>query len=298
MVGSIPAMTRVGEMSWFWLLTERGNWLFAQNGCIIENMYTHQTVENFAKERLLIRQTISALTDEYFARNFRTRTATDYARYGFLRRLQTLVRCVDNVFRILPPDRIDIPSSEETGDGIINIQAFVFNLFGCLDNLARIWVEESSLRKKDGSEFPDAWIGMGPKNTDVRSSFSTDFQDYLKNFDKWFVNLENFRHALAHRKPLYVPPFNISPKNYENYRSIDIAKHDALISRNRAEYDRLRSEQRSLTMFLPVISGSIDENSLPIQFHPQLLSDLKTIENIGRRLLTELDRASSERARC
>jgi hypothetical protein len=43
---------------------------------------------------------------------------------------------------------------------MINIQAFVFNVFGSIDNLAWIWVQEKSLAKEDGSAIPSAWVGL------------------------------------------------------------------------------------------------------------------------------------------
>jgi hypothetical protein len=88
---------------------------------------------------------------------------------------------------------------------MINIQAFVFNVFGSIDNLAWIWVREKGLAMDDGLPIPNAWVGLGKKNRFVRHSFSTEFQEFLKGLNDWFDHLDDFRHALAHRIPLYYP---------------------------------------------------------------------------------------------
>lgn len=43
------------------------------------------------------------------------------------------------------PNELNIPDDDVILDITINIQSFVFNLFGCIDNLARIWAEENNL---------------------------------------------------------------------------------------------------------------------------------------------------------
>lgn len=60
----------------------------------------------------------------------------EYTFHGFMRRLGTLSPCVQNVYSLYMPDRTDIPSREICADLAINLQAFVFNVFGYLDNLA------------------------------------------------------------------------------------------------------------------------------------------------------------------
>src|SRR3546814_11603884 len=49
-------------------------------------------------------------------------------------------------------------------------------------------------------------IGLRPKSKKVRASLPQELQDYLSGHDEWFRYLENYRDALAHRVPLYIPP--------------------------------------------------------------------------------------------
>src|SRR5712671_1522714 len=89
---------------------------------------------------------------------------------------------------------------------VICIQAFTFNAFACLDNLAWIWVCEKKLTTEQGDPIPAGKVGLGKKCKLVRRSLPADIRKYLKSLDAWFDHLENFRHALAHRIPLYIPP--------------------------------------------------------------------------------------------
>lgn len=78
---------------------------------------------------------------------------------------------------MIPPERADIPSRDELTDATINIQSFVFNVFGGIDNLAWIWVWEKGQKRSDATPIADEHVGLGPKNTSVRSTLSQEFQD-------------------------------------------------------------------------------------------------------------------------
>jgi len=111
----------------------------------------------------------------------------EYTLHGFLRRLGTLQRCIQNVYFLYPPTRSDIPSRETCVDLTINLQSFVFNVFGCLDNLAWIWVIEHHLQNTKGSSLRDNQVGFLKKI--IKSSFTVDFQNYLDNLHQWFTHL-------------------------------------------------------------------------------------------------------------
>ncbi len=208
----------------------------------------------------------------------------------FSRRLKTLVRCIENTFEILPLDQVDLPTSEELSDVNINLQAFIFNVFGCVDNLAWIWVCEKTLTKDNGSPIPKEWVGLRKKNKSVRDSFSPEFLEYLNGLDEWFAHLENFRDAVAHRIPLYIPPYIITEDNEAAYRDFDDRKSDAFNRGALEDYDRLSAEQDALGVFRPIMTHSLAENAKSVVFHAQLLADFNTIEELGRKMLEELDR--------
>ena len=252
--------------------------------------FSQEALQRLEEEYLTVSGKHARLLEAYLKRSYNDARAREHAQHGFSRRLKTLVRCIDNTFEILPPDRVDLPTSEELSDANINLQAFVFNVFGSVDNLAWIWVAEKKLTKDDGSPIPHEWVGLRKKNKLIRNSFSAEFQEHLKGLDKWFDHQENFRHALAHRIPLYVPPYVITEDKKAAYRDFEDRITVALNPGALEDYDRLSAEQDALGVFRPVMTHSFEEQAKPVDFHPQLLDDFNTIEELGRKMLEELNR--------
>jgi hypothetical protein len=243
--------------------------------------FTSEQVAEFAAERAAIEQKYYELLGAYAAHGYRNSRAREFAMQGFCRRLKTLMRCVRIVFDKLPPDRDDLPSEDDRTDGAIALQAFVFNLFGSIDNLAWIWVLEKSVTKADGSNLSPSKIGLGPKNVEVRASLPVAFRVRLEALRPWFENLENYRHALAHRIPLYIPPYVVRKSDELAYRDLIKRLDDAFDRDDRADYERLLSDQEKLVQFSPYIAHSFEERSMPIAFHPQLLADFNTLVEIA-----------------
>ncbi len=252
--------------------------------------FSQKALQHLEKEYLTVSGKYARLLEAYLKRRYIVARAREHAQHGFSRRLKTLVRCIDKTFEILPPDRVDLPTSEELSDANINLQAFVFNVFGSIDNLAWIWVAEKNLTKDDGSPIPNEWVGLRKMNKLVRDSFSPEFQEYLNGLDEWFDYQENFRHAVAHRIPLYVPRYVITDDTEAAYRNFEDRKTDALNRGALEDYDRLSAEQDALGVFRPVMTHSFEEDAKSVVFHSQLLADFNTIEELGRKMLEELDR--------
>jgi hypothetical protein len=100
--------------------------------------------------------------------------------------------------------------------------------------------------------------------------------------------VDNYRHALAHRIPLYIPPYCVDPTNQARYAGLDTQKTLALARGDLAGHDRLRAEQRGIEFFRPWMQHSYGEGARPLVFHPQLLANFNTIEEIGRCALDAL----------
>ncbi len=252
--------------------------------------FTDENLQQLIREHGEIQGKYQGLSDRFLSRGYNDARAYEHVTQGFLRRLETLVRCIDNVFKNIPPDQTDVPGRDELLDGAIGIQAFIFNVFGSIDNLAWIWVLEKHLKKADGSEISQGSIGLAPKYKRVRRSLSTPFQDYLKGLDSWFEYLENYRHALAHRIPLYIPPYTVPRSNEKAYRDFEVKKGEAVKRADAVGYDSLSAEQMKLVAFTPLIKHSFFEGSDPFVFHPQMMADFNTVLELGEKLLEELDR--------
>ena len=254
-------------------------------------MYYHaDALKEMSANYQALQGKLNQLIETYFFREFKNPRAREHATHGFPRRLKVMVRCIDNVFEKIPPDRADIPSRDELTDATINIQSFVFNVFGGIDNLAWIWVCENGQRRRDATPIRDEYVGLGPKNSSVRSTLSQEFRDYLKGLDKWFEHLSNLRHALAHRIPLYIPPYVIAKPDEAAYRDFEVKMGEAIKQHQFSEYDRLSIEQLKLGRFRPWVQHSFEEGAKPVVFHPQMLADFSTIDDLGRMMIKELDR--------
>jgi hypothetical protein len=79
--------------------------------------------------------------------------AKEYLQHGLSRRLSTMVQMVQTVFELLPPADEAIPENVTVMAATACIQNFVMNAFGCLENLAWIWVLEKDIRGKGGAEL-------------------------------------------------------------------------------------------------------------------------------------------------
>jgi hypothetical protein len=234
-------------------------------------------------------QTIGPKADKlllrYVAQAFRQEKAKEYARHGFARRVQTLRRCIENVFRILPPTAVKIPTKEKLHDAQINIQAAVANTYGCIDNLAWVWVHEKRLN------VTPQQVGLRKHNTAIRRSLSQGFRKYLDGLEGWFEYITDYRHALAHRIPLYIPPGNVRPKDVEIYNDLEQRMTQALSELKTDEYKQLSAKQSKLLVFQPIAGHSIGEMKAPYYFHPQLIADFLTIEELADKILIELRHA-------
>lgn len=251
--------------------------------------FTDDALDRIQGEYALLQAKYNKLISSYYGHRFLFPESMEHAQHGFMRRLGTLLRCVRNTFRVLPPDRGDEPPErDEVLDATINIQAFTFNIFGAIDNLAWIWVTETQLKRNDGSPIPNSWIGMGPNNIHVRKSMSKEFQKYLSSLNGWFKHLENFRHALAHRIPLYIPPYTVSPDRQKEWQKFEKEIMEAVARGDVEAEAQIKQQQRPLCKFRPLMMHSYGEQSQPMVFHPQLIADFMTIEELAVKFLSEL----------
>lgn len=252
--------------------------------------FTEDVLLKIRSEHDAVHKKRMELLEAYLTHPYTNAKAQEYAQHGFSRRLRIIERCIYNTFMILPPEKDNLPEQEDLLDATINIQSFVFNAFGCIDNLAWIWVSEKGITKIDGSPIPKGFVGLGKKNKLVRRSFSPEFLEHLKTRDDWFDHLENFRHALGHRIPLYIPPYGVREDKKASYQKLEDRMREALAHRDIAEHARLSALQKALCVFKPCMTHSFEENAKFVVFHAQLLADFNKIEELGQKMLEELSR--------
>jgi hypothetical protein len=246
--------------------------------------YSKKVLQNIREQRARIQGKSNSLMMQFASYRFANELAGEYARHGFARRIQVLARCTKNVFKSIPAGTVRVPTRERLLDASINLQAFYTNAFGCIDNLAWIWVHERGLAGK----IKRGDVGLRKNNWKVRTTFSPELQAFLSSRDDWFEYLAEFRHALGHRIPLYIPPGCVRPKDVDAYNDLQRRMGAAMAAIRPAEYDRLLEEQKKLHIFQPITTHSFKEATGTIRFHQQVLVDFLTVEELALKMLAEL----------
>lgn len=212
----------------------------------------------------------------FFQQQLRNKDSHEFLVHGFLRRLEVLKRCIDNIFILCPLETSVLLEKDVLLDVAINLQTFVLNVFGCFDNLAWVFVKEKGIKINRGR--------VGFLKDVLDDSIMSELSDELKNYleserhDKWRKYLKDFRDALAHRIPLYVPPQGLPPDSQRKYKEIEDEKNRALLAQDFKKYYELDSKQGALGVPLFVMKHSFSEDgSRPMVFHSQVIADFKTV---------------------
>jgi hypothetical protein len=96
---------------------------------------------------------------------------------------------------------------------------------------------------------------------------------------------KNYRDALAHRIPLYVPPSVLSGADREKYleleaqlQTLDLTKYE-----NFEIYEDIIEQQKQLGRASPFFAHSVGEEGRPMFLHAQVLADYATTEEVVQR---------------
>lgn len=203
--------------------------------------------------------------------------AKEYMLHGVGRRLKLLSRCVSNVFHLFPPARTNPLASEDLDEVQISLHAFVMNLYGLYENLAWTFV----LRHHLDEELKDRRrIGMFLKTT--QQYLPQPMRDYLTSDTllKWQNDyLKNYRDALAHRIPLYIPPAIYNREQAREYHALNQSEWDCIGGQKWDELEQVRDHINELGSACPMFFHSFGDEpqAKPIYLHPQMVCDAKTV---------------------
>ena len=205
----------------------------------------------------------------------------EFLRHGSGRRISVLWRSLKNIFDIFLPDIEKPLGIEAVGNAQINLHAFVINLSGTLDNLAWIYVIKHDLEATIGGRQS---IGLFSPKT--MRHLPEPIQNYLNSptMTSWAKQyLKEYRDALAHRIPLYIPPAAYTSDETAHYQRLEEAKNECMTNHEWEKIDAIDEEQsmigRPCVVFLH--SNSDDEELRPVYLHPQILCDAMTIVEFG-----------------
>lgn len=209
----------------------------------------------------------------------------EYMFHGVGRRLNVLQYTIANVFSRFPPSTEEMLDRETLINVQINLQAFFINLIGVFDNWAWCFVHLHQLETHVG----------GRLNVDM---FKNQTQRFLpqplrrhllsENIIKWHSQyLKNYRDALAHRIPLYIPPATLTPAEQDQYNALESKRLTLAHAHQWQRCDEVTAEQDALgrPCFAFLHSASEDGTMRPILIHPQILSDASTVVEFGNLFL-------------
>jgi hypothetical protein len=207
-----------------------------------------------------------------------------YVYQGVSRRLGTLTRCLINIFDLFPPERTLRLSKDELIDVSINLHAFFINITGVFDNLGWVFVFENNLLGKP-RDNKISRTGVGVFNNRTQNFLNENLREYLnqESILSWYKNYsKNYRDALAHRIPLYVPPSALNEAEVEEYNMIiqkinvlDVTHPDYL-----ANYEELLDRQKRLGKVCMYFAHSMEEEGSPAFIHAQIICDFLTVEEV------------------
>ncbi|MBU2524917.1 hypothetical protein KKG71_07025 [Patescibacteria group bacterium] len=244
----------------------------------IMSYFKNEDVQKINSDLLTLKERYLNLVTKIFrlSENLKEEKAKEYLFHGVARRLDVIERCVENIYSIFPLERETLLNREELKDVDINLHAFFINIFGLLDNLAWVLIHEKRLKinKKSVGLYIDK----------AQACFEKEFRDYL-NLDrmkKWHNEyLKNYRDALSHRIPLYVPPKTLTSEQKNHTDFIDKQLNDSIKLRDYNAMNKLHNQDDEIGSPCPFFIHSIsEEESRYVVLHAQVITDFKTVEEI------------------
>lgn len=261
-------------------------------------MYSEDAIADLHSAYQSVMDGYSDLLTDFTSFAYKTAEGREHGLHGYGRRLKILKRCVSNVYSLVPPEDEDQrPDAGKLSDVLINLQAFVFNVFGALDNLAWLLVAEMNLTKENGKPLHKKQVNLSPSNHEFLSILPTSISTKMMEYKEWYAQMGEFRHALAHRIPFYVPPYLVIGDDIERYNALEKQKWARIKAKDIEGYVAADEEQDRLGKFRPIIAQSPSSGSRTIAFHPQLIADISTVEELGRLALSGLAPSAQTRPR-
>lgn len=204
-------------------------------------------------------------------------TAKEYLWHGVLRRLNTIEHCVENIYSIFPLRRKDLLNRSELKDVEINLHAFFINIFGLLDNMAWVMIHENNLSESIRRTNVSLYAAQ------TQEQFSEEFRQYLNSdrMKSWHNGyLKDFRDALSHRIPLYVPPKTLNADQKAQIDEIEQKKQEAIKRNDLEEVKILDNKIDDIGDPVAYFRHSLSETNRGMVLHAQVIGDFGTIEEI------------------
>ena len=205
--------------------------------------------------------------------------------HGAARRVGVIKRSIENVFSLFPPETTRPLGSETLSDVLINLHAFVMNLYGIYDNWAWAYVLRHNLEAEIGDRRR-----IGLFNDGMRKRLPSALRTYLSSpaTTEWHEHYaKSFRDALAHRIPPYLPPAQFTPEEGQRYNELENEKVECIKAMRWERLDQIYVEQADVgaPCFTFLHAYTEDTPPKPLILHPQILSDGNAVVEFGELFL-------------
>jgi hypothetical protein len=213
------------------------------------------------------------------APSLRRDEAREHIGHGACRRLKLIEQCLHNIFSIFPVRRTQLLHDDERSNVEINLHAFLIHTHGLPDNLAWAFILERSLETK----LIPTKVGLFEPAT--QQYFPNEVQEYLRSpgVSAWHKEYaKNYRDALAHRIPPYVPPSIFKPTHQREYEELHEQSGQAFKDGNFDLAFALEEKKHQIGLICPAFMHSFldKEAQKPMVLHPQLVADTNTLIEI------------------
>lgn len=200
--------------------------------------------------------------------------AREYISHGVCRRLTIMQQCIENVFALFPPEKRSLLAEDERINVEISLHAFLINTQGVPDSLAWAYVHER------GIEINPIKVGLFQEDFQ-RLHLPPELVSYLDgSVSVWHKKYaKNYRDALAHRIPPYLPPAIQTDAHREELKNLETRQEQAIKDKNSELALELEDAKNAIGISCPFFY--LDQSPYgQVLFHSQLIVDARTIMQI------------------
>ncbi len=242
--------------------------------------YDEETIIKLCAERGDVCKKLQGLMEKHIiqSESLSCTNTSEYIKYGIGRRLSILKHSLNTIFDVFSPTAKFPLETNDRNTAEVALHAFVINIYGLFDNWA--W----AFLKRHKIDLSPRDVGMFSKKTKIH--FPSKIKSYLESdkIKRWYNEyLKNYRDAVAHRIPLYIPPFYSSPSDGLRYNELEREMLESLKANNLQRCEEIEREQEALTKpcFAFLHSFSEGQSLKPVSLHPQLICDAMTVLEFG-----------------
>jgi hypothetical protein len=196
--------------------------------------------------------------------SLKSKDSKEFLDQGVARRLFMLKENVNSISKIYCESRIEPLSDNEKAILSLNINFFYANIYAILDCLAFVFAFEDNGYEIDrGDKKAMKKVGLFKKDFFIKINGLSEKLNLTK-IKPWYVEIENLRHPVAHRIPLYFPEIyndtdycKIKDEQEKYSKNIKATLGNMTSTTNdiSAQLGKLREERQKTESYINVFSG-------------------------------------------